>query len=437
MAIIPDMTLESNSNITINFNGGELSSDSGLLLPVEFVKKSGIDSLIQNTLAVPDEAPQTKFGRGTIALQSIRQNLAGYFNDSDATDLRRDPVLTAALGTDALASQPTTSRFRSAMGDSEIGTLNDVIKGMRTIAYGIEPPRIVVLDLDSTLFPTYGKQGGAAFNFHYMSEGYHPLLMFDAVTGDLIKAELRQGAKYCGNGAADFIVPVLEERGKDRPETSLFFRGDSGFAEPKLYTALETNGVYYAIKLKDNVGLDSAPEVLAPCDEVYELVREGRLDAAEVYGEIQYRAGSWPYERRVVVRIEKPYGSFCAHATFIVTNMVDASPEDVFKFYCKRGAAENLIKEAKNGFDFGKTPSREMNVNACRMLLRAIAYNCFNYFKRLVLPESMSNMTADTVRLRLFKIASKIVRHARRIEFRLCSGCPYAGEFALTLENTA
>jgi hypothetical protein len=120
---------------------------------------------------------------------------------------------------------------------------------------------------------------------------------------------------------------------------------------------------------------------LALYDEVYELVREGRLDAAEVYGEIQYRAGSWPYARRVVVRIEKPYGSFCAHATFIVTNMVDASPEDVFKFYHQRGAAENLIKEAINRFDFGKTPSREMNVNACRMLLKGDCLQLLQLFQ--------------------------------------------------------
>jgi len=50
---------------------------------------------------------------------------------------------------------------------------------------------IMLFDLDSTLLNTYGRQEGEGFNYHYQAHGYHPLLCFDCLTGDLLKAELR------------------------------------------------------------------------------------------------------------------------------------------------------------------------------------------------------------------------------------------------------
>ena len=46
------------------------------------------------------------------------------------------------------------------------------------------------------LFGTYGKQEGEGFNFHYQAHGYHPLLCYDGLTGNLIKAELRDGTLH-------------------------------------------------------------------------------------------------------------------------------------------------------------------------------------------------------------------------------------------------
>ncbi len=70
-----------------------------------------------------------------------------------------------------------------------------------------------------------------------------------------------------------------------------------------------------------------------------------------IYGEFMYKAGPWPYERRVVCKVEKPENQMVYMYTFIVTNM-DSSPEYLIKFYCKRGLMENFIKESKSGFDF-------------------------------------------------------------------------------------
>jgi len=147
-----------------------------------------------------------------------------------------------------------------------------------------------------------------------------------------------------------------------------------------------------------------------------------------------YHHSSWEYIRRVVVKVEKPYNQFNYQYTFIVTNM-DLSPKDIIRFYCNCGTMEKFIKESKNGFDIASTSSHSKIVNANRLQFDVLAYNLFNWFRRLVLPASMRKMQIDTIRLKLMKIASRIVRSAKYMTFKLCNSCPYQKEFHETFQN--
>ncbi len=170
--------------------------------------------------------------------------------------------------------------------------------------------------------------------------------------------------------------------------------------------------------------------------ELIEKTRENQIDYAVSYCEFQYQAISWDKPRRVVCKIEKPQDSFAFQYTFIVTTMSDsATPEMVIDFYCKRGQMENFIKESKNEFDFGSTSSHSEVVNANRLQIHGIAYNLANWMRILVLPESMKKDRMDSIRLKIVKIASRIVRHGRKIQYKLCSSCPYQKEFFETLDN--
>ena len=169
-------------------------------------------------------------------------------------------------------------------------------------------------------------------------------------------------------------------------------------------------------------------------DELDEITRNNKVDYAVVYGEFMYKAGPWPYERRVVCKVEKPENQMVYMYTFVVTNM-DSSPEYLIKFYCKRGRMENFIKESKSGFDFASVSSHTRIVNANRLQVHALAYNIFNWFRRLALSANMRKQRIDTVRLKLLKIAAKVVHSARYITFKLCSSCPYKNEFYETLSN--
>ena len=340
MSIVNTFSLQSNRQIKINFDGGDLSSDAGLLLIKEFISKLGIERLLNRSFKTNDSAVFRYHTDRDNLLQMIYMIMAGYFEDDASDELTKDSVFKAVLEKSALASQPTVSRFFNRMDEDTLKQFQEISQILRKRIYSIQMPQAVILDLDSTLLAAYGKQEGRAFNFHYRSNGYHPLVCYDGITGDLIKIQLRDGAAYSCTGVTDFLQPILDEYLNDYPTIHLLLRGDSGFATPDLYKQCEENGTNYVIRLK-----------------------------------------------------------------------------------------ENFIKESKSGFDFSAVSSHNRIVNANRVQVHALAYNIFNWFRRLVLSAKMRKQRIDTVRLKLLKIATKVVHSARYITFKLCSSCPYKEEF--------
>ena len=432
MDILNTISLESNKQIKINFDGGDLSSDAGLILIKEFSCKMGFIKLLKAMFKTYDTAMFRYHTDDENLWQVIYQILGSYFEDDCADELTNDPVLTAVLDKKALASQPTLSRFFNRMDDSTLNQFYSMMRRFRKVVYSVKKPELLLLDLDSTLLDTYGSQEGEGFNYHYQSHGYHPLVCYDGITGDLLKIQLRDGTDYSSTGVEEFLQPLLDEFQSDYPDIPLLLRGDSGFTKPELYEQCETNGISYVIRLKASQPLYKLASYID--DNLTDATKNDVVSYAVQYGEFMYQASSWKYPRRVVCKVEKPVNQFIHMYTFIVTNM-NSSPEQLIKFYCKRGTMENFIKESKNGFDFAAVSSSSKIVNVNRLQIHAMAYNIFNWFKRLVLPADMKKQLVDTIRLKLLKVAAKVVHSARYITFKLCSSCPYKNEFYETLEN--
>lgn len=245
MSILNTLTLKSNKQIKLNFDGGDLSSDAGLLLIKEFAAKIGFLKLIKQKFKTKDKSVRFHKDNENL-IQMIYQIISAYFQDNCADELTMDPVFNAILEKDGLASQPTLSRFFNRMDEDTLIQLDDIDKSLRDIIYSIKRPEHMLLDLDSTLFATYGHQEGEGFNFHYKAHGYHPLLCYDGLTGDLLKAQLRDGTLHCSNHADEFMEPLFQEYLERSIKT--YLRGDSGFSSPKLYQTCERNGCSYAIR---------------------------------------------------------------------------------------------------------------------------------------------------------------------------------------------
>ena len=252
MSKVNTFSLQSNRQIKINFDGGDLSSDAGLLLIKEFVSKLGIERLLNHSFKTNDSAVFRYHTDRDNLLQMIYMIMAGYFEDDASDELTKNPIFKAVLEKSALASQPTVSRFFNRMDEDTLKQFQEISQILRKRIYSIQMPQAVILDLDSTLLAAYGKQEGRAFNFHYRSNGYHPLVCYDGITGDLIKIQLRDGAAYSCTGVTNFLQPILDEYLNDYPTIHLLLRGDSGFATPDLYKQCEKNGTSYVIRLMEN-----------------------------------------------------------------------------------------------------------------------------------------------------------------------------------------
>jgi hypothetical protein len=234
-----------------------------------------------------------------------------------------------------------TSRLQSF--ERELLTQADNLAGLATLKLiarveTIDSSRRVVLDMDSTEIRVYGQQEHSAYNGHFESTCYHPLLLFNR-DGDCLAAKLRPGNVHSAEGWEELLLPEIarqQEQGK-----AVVFRADAAFAKPGLYAALEERDVKYAIRLPANDNLQR---------NITELLTRpvGRPSYKPVvwFKSFLYQAASWQTARRVVAKVEFHCGELFPRVGFIVTTLTAAS-RAVVRFYNKRGTAEQWIKEGK------------------------------------------------------------------------------------------
>lgn len=173
MHSLKDIQLKCNKQFIVNFDGGELSSDGGLLMIKEFLHVLGLEKLLKNNFKTNDPASFRIHKDDENLLQMIYQIFGTYYEDNCADELRNDPILSAVLGKEALASQPTLSRFFNRMDDDTLRQFDGIMLKLRKKVYSVRMPEFVLFDIDTTLLPTYGHQEGEGFNFHYQAHGYH------------------------------------------------------------------------------------------------------------------------------------------------------------------------------------------------------------------------------------------------------------------------
>lgn len=305
-----------------------------------------------------------------------------------------------------------------------LNSFNEILAAIRQISYTILPPETVVFDLDTTHLDTHGQQELAAYCTHYKSVGYHPFVMYDAITRDCIKVALRPGSEYCSKHAADFLEPVFQEFAENYPDTRVVFRGDSGFAAPEIYELCEKYGVNYIIRLKENDVLNGIFQPLI--NEVYALMKDDCVTEYRRVSDAEYKAKSWSHPRRAICEVYKAEGNCLLSISEIVTNIPaeELSEETGLELYRGRGIMETFIGECKLQFGFTHVSSRTFFENCARLQIHALAYQLFNLFLRMNHVKELGNSRAVTVRRKLFKVNAKVVHHAREMTFHVTKTYP-------------
>ena len=210
------------------------------------------------------------------------------------------------------------------------------------------------------------------------------------------------------------------------PDVRIVFRGDSGFCRQRILNWCERAGVQYIVGLARNARLQAQVE-FAELWMKDEYERTGLKQ--RMVDEFDYAAQSWPYERRVVTRLE--WGEQGCNPRFIVTNLSGEAQALYDEVYCQRGEAENRIKEAQVGLFATRTSCHVLRSNQLRMLLAALDYVLIERLRALALQgTALATARVDTLRIKLLKVGAVGARNTRGIRLYLASNWPSAQTFA-------
>ena len=410
------LRLDFDRRVMLQFRGSAITSDAGLLPYRELDDAMGLTDTGADRLADARTGKNGRHRLGGLLRQSVFGRLAGYEDVNDADRLCSDPAMRWVVGDRAItgpaASASQMGRFETAWltRPQNLAALIDLPGRWIDKVHARRPPKIIVLDMDSSESPTYGEQEGSAYNGHFGCTCYHPLFVFNQL-GDLERCALRSGNVHSAEGWRAVLEPVITRyRGMVKRR---YFRGDAAFANPEIYEFLEAEVMGYAIRLPANRVLQ---------DKIgYLLTRPAGRPPHEVrryYASFSYQAQSWKKPRRVVAKVEWHPSELYPRVGFIVTNLARPA-QRVVAFYNQRGTAEQWIKEGKGAIKWTRLSCRTFAANAVRLQLHALAYNLGNFMRTLAMPKAAEPWSLTSLREKLIKIGAKVVSHGRYVTFQM------------------
>lgn len=394
-------------NFKISQSKTSLANDAGSsLIQMFMLKKLNIKQFFRDFLPISDNRKFYIYSNEFLFVQVLTLLIQGYHVDVHHSVKRNDEINKLCWGNTG-SSQPTISRFLERLSHISHEIWNNALIELATQFFTAQGYRQLVLDIDSTHFDTYGYQEKTAFNSHYGTMGYHPLIITETQSGLVLPLLLRSGERYTSYNAGKVLEPLIEAL----EGYSLILRGDSGFATPAICSLSEHHQFDFVIRLKKNSRLNKL------ADKAIDPVLFNKNIDHEIcsYEELDYRADTWKeLDVRVVSEAKRPANELVFDTTELVTSFKKLSIEDLFRFYRQRGEMENIIKELKEGFAFGKTDSSSFEVNQVRMYLSTFAYNIVQIFKHDFIPR---NKWTGITKLRFdyFHIGGRIVKYSRQI----------------------
>lgn len=422
-------------DVDIAFDLPEISSDGGVLLLRQVDDRLGLSALVASSLPDLRDPRRVIHSRFEQARQRIFQIALGYEDGNDATTLRHDRLFKAAcdlLPEDprGLSSQPSLSRMEHAVA------ARDVVRLQRALekAYVDELPNdttVVVLDIDTTSDPTHGQQPLTFFDAHYDTFMYFPVLLFDD-EGRLVSVRLRPGNAGGYRYSAPMLERVIRSIKARFPNAQVVVRGDGAFCAPRFLDRLdaldaELGDVEYLFGIPKNAKLE---RLAADALQLASARHAESGTAARVFTSFTYGARSWSRPRHVVAKAE--HLLLGPNPRFVVSSFDDFPPRVLYEWaYCGRGQAENHIKDFKNAIAADRLSCTTYVANAFRLLLHASAYRLLFALRthvRAVAP-ALGTAQFDTLRLRLLKVAARVVQSVRRIVISLPSAFPLAHVF--------
>jgi len=410
------------------FDGGTISSDAGGVLLREVERRCEILKRLAGCFRDYRDPERIEHRVEELIKQRVYAIALGYEDLNDHDRLRHDVVMGVLCeksdprGRDRVRER---DRGKAVAGKSTLNRLeltpegaNENSRYKKIVAQGeqieevmvdvcieseLQAPAEVVLDVDATDDPLYGKQEGRFFHGYYAEYCYLPLYIF---WGEyLLCARLRKVNEEPASGVVEELKRIVKKLRQAWPEVRIIIRGDSGFCRDQIMSFCEQNEkMDYVFGLAKNERLYK--EIEAELLQAQQL-HNSTAQAARVFKDFVYRTRmSWSRERRVVGKAE--YLAKGANPRFVVSS-ISSEEKDARTlyedFYCARGDMENRIKEQQLGLFADRTSTGWMRSNQLRLYFSSFAYILMQRLRQLGLNGTeLAQAQCDTIRLKLFRL---------------------------------
>lgn len=430
-----DLPAVRRKKLTVDFDGGNQSSNGGLLLLRQAERRIGICRRLAEVM--PDRRDQSRVRHEMFELVAARAFAisCGYEDGNDLNRLRHDPLLKIAVGRcpesgSPLPSQSTISRLENVPRKVEAARLAGAL--VDQFCTWVKPRKQEILDIDDTFCAAHGGQQLAFWNAHENERGFSPMHIYHVASGTPVVAILRAARTPAGTEVRTVVKHVTRRIRTHWPKTRLIWRGDSHYGRDEAMEWLENNGGDYIFGFPGNSVLDAL--VAETVDYLRIAHAFGSKDKLRCYTSVEYQARSWSHPRRVIARLEvslQPDPNAPGHMRqevdirYAVTSLAGHPRRLYADVYCKRGQMENLIKLHKAQLASDRTSCHSATANQVRLVLHTVAFWLVHAVRSAV-PQSNPLGKAEFVSLRerLFKIGARVIEHVARIRVHLPTSCP-------------
>lgn len=432
-----DLPSVGRKKLTIDFAGGNQSSDGGLLLLRAAERKLGVCRRLAE--AMPDRRDPERVRHAMFEMVMARASAiaCGYEDAIDLDRLRHDPLMKVAVGRcpesgAPLASQSTISRLENAPSKTEAARLSAAL--LDQLGTTVRPGKLEVLDIDDTFCAAHGGQQLAFWNAHHDERGFASMHIYHVASGTPVAAILRPARTPKGSEVRTVIRHVTKRLRRHWPKTRIVWRGDSHYGRVEAMEWAEDHDADYIFGLAGNTALDAlVAETAVNLRFHHAMSSKAKL---RTYASFLYQAGSWGRPRKVLARLEcslQPGEAGMRQEVdirYVVTSLKGSAQHLYENIYCQRGQMENLIKLHKAQLASDRMSCHSATANQVRLVLHTAAF-WLMHGVRAVIPQASPFAKCEfaTIRERLIKIGARVIEHVARIRVQLPTGYPYAALF--------
>lgn len=391
--------------VQVHFDLEETSNDGGLLLLKEVDNQIGLIDRLSACLQDNRHQGYVKHSFDSMLRQRIMQIAAGYEDANDCNVLKDDQIMkVCANQQQSLATQPTMSRFENQSGNKQLYKMAIAFLDNFIASYANEP-KVIIIDSDDTNSFTYGQQELALFNNYYGDYCFMPLHVYEGISGKLITTILKPGRRSKSVNVFAVLKRIIGYLRKHWPNTLIVFRGDSHFCSKEVmdYTR-NLPRVEFITGLTGNSVLNKYAKLTI---ESAKRSYESNGKPVKRYHSFEYKAGSWTYPERVVVKVEVT--SMGTNVRFIVSSLDIRAKVLYEQGYCARGTAELRIKDHKTYLLSDRMSCNSFKANQFRLFLHSAAYVLIHTLQSEVLQDTgFCKVTMKTIQLKLIKVAARV-----------------------------